>query len=131
MPRLLHKILLKSVSYPVMQTNGLTQQHLDAWLLVLKGIIKTILLAKIYVHQVVLEYIDLKIIQQEVVYQFAQPATRLLVTRTLICVSTLALIVTLLSKIQIEDVFQFVKTQLGETRLLKSVFSNLSHNVPL
>ncbi len=55
MPRLLHKILLKSVSYPVMQTNGLTQQHLDAWLLALKGIIKTILLAKIYVHQVVLE----------------------------------------------------------------------------
>ena len=75
------------------------------WLTVQEGIIKTIFQGKIYVPQVVLGNLDLEIIQQEAVYLFAQPVTKLLVTLTLICVFTLALMVTLLNLMQIEDVF--------------------------
>lgn len=131
MLRLLLKIPLKSVSQPVMLMNGLTQQHLDVWLPVQEGIIKMILQGKIYVHQVVLGNLDLEIIPQEAVYLFVQPATKLLVILTPICVFILVLMVTLLNLIQIEDVFQFVTIQLGEIRLRESVFHNHSHNVLL
>lgn len=105
MLKLLLKIPLKSALQPVMLMNGLTQQHLDVWLPVQEGIIKTIFQGKIYVPQVVLGNLDLEIIQQEAVYLFAQPVTKLLVTLTPICAFTLALMVTLLNLMQIEDVF--------------------------